>query len=243
MHPKPQLVNTEFIDDPSSSTDGARRDGDLVRRASSGQQRAFAEIVERLYPVIERRVRAALRGSRRDAAGPESRDVVQDVWLLLLERDGGLLRAWDCRRGVSLDSYVGAIAWKFARATLRTAFRRTRLARRLSSEVSAPSCEAQVAARTELVRVGRLASTVLSSRSQGLFLELVLANKPTDEVCRDYSVSSSSVYAFLCRARQLLGAEPKRGRGPNGRGLGIASSTMGDPSGCRPVRRRSSQHH
>ncbi len=98
--------------------------GDLeVARLLRGDPGAARSILRRLTPVIQARVRATLR-RRSSALSPD--DVVQEVWVALMQDDRRLLRRYDPSRGTSLEGYVGGIADRVA----GDAVRRSRAAKR-----------------------------------------------------------------------------------------------------------------
>lgn len=63
---------------------------------------------ERVTAVVRARVRRFL--SRSPRAGDEVEDVVQEIWLALLDRDAHRLRSWDRDRGVPLERFIAMIA-------------------------------------------------------------------------------------------------------------------------------------
>lgn len=82
--------------------------GDLeVTRFIRGDRNAARSMLRRLTPVIQSRVRSTLR-RRSSSLSPD--DVVQEVWVTLMQDDKRLLRRYDPARGCSLEGYVGGIA-------------------------------------------------------------------------------------------------------------------------------------
>ncbi len=88
----------------------------LIRRTLRGDGRCGRELLRRLTPVIQARVRRAL-GWRADAARVE--DLVQEVWSVLMQDSGRLLLAYDPGREASLEGYVGGIARRTASTLIR----------------------------------------------------------------------------------------------------------------------------
>ncbi|MEP6655327.1 MAG: sigma-70 family RNA polymerase sigma factor [Myxococcales bacterium] len=82
----------------------------LIEQGLAGDATCLRSLVDRLSPLIARRVAATLwrvktnRNVRQDAA-----DMIQDVFLALFQNDGKALRAWDPERGMSLDSFIGLL--------------------------------------------------------------------------------------------------------------------------------------
>jgi RNA polymerase sigma-70 factor (ECF subfamily) len=93
---------------PGPATDG---DADLALLAQvvRGQPAAVRVVARRLLPVIQARVRRALRRLTPAHLG-DADDVVQKIWLVLLKDGGRQLLAYDPTRGVSLEAYVGMIS-------------------------------------------------------------------------------------------------------------------------------------
>src|SRR5262245_19125407 len=81
----------------------------LISRALARDVAACRSLVDLLTPVIQRQVNAAMirqrRGSRADVL-----DLTQEIFRILLDDDGKILRAWNPARGAKLAGYVGLIA-------------------------------------------------------------------------------------------------------------------------------------
>lgn len=91
--------------------------GDLeVTRFIRGDRSAARSMLRRLTPVIQARVRSTLR-RRSSPLSPD--DVVQEVWVTLMQDDKRLLRRYDPGRGSSLEGYVGGIADRVASDAVR----------------------------------------------------------------------------------------------------------------------------
>src|SRR5438477_1751570 len=93
---------------------------DLIRDALERQPAAVRTLVDRLSPVIERKVAATLwrRTPGRDVR-QEVRDMTQAVFVSLFEDDAKALRAWDPDRGASLESFVSLLAHRQVISILR----------------------------------------------------------------------------------------------------------------------------
>lgn len=86
------------------------RDLALIDRALRGDATALAALVKRLMPVLFARVRRACGTTARAHGALDVDDLVQEVWLALVDDDGKLLRAYDPSRGATLEGYVGMVA-------------------------------------------------------------------------------------------------------------------------------------
>jgi RNA polymerase sigma-70 factor (ECF subfamily) len=98
---------------------------DLVRRALTGDPAALNELVAVLTPVIQARVTRTLLARRHRLAGgrvvrQDVEDRSQDVFLALFSRDSRVLRDWQPRRGLSLQSFVGLVAERQVLSFLRS---------------------------------------------------------------------------------------------------------------------------
>ena len=86
----------------------------LIAEALDGVPAALDELVDRLTPVIQARVRRSILRRRSDIGEMDPRellkDLVQDVFLQLWKNDGATLRAWDASKGASLENFVGLVA-------------------------------------------------------------------------------------------------------------------------------------
>ena len=139
-----------------SSEDSA----ELVRRALARDPSAQRELVARLTPVIQARVARTLLARRSRLAGgrdwrEEVKDLSQDVFLALFDRDGQVLRDWQPERGLSLENFVGLVAKRQVLSFLRSGRRNPRKEEPLlaSDEI-------------EMVFLGSTAEEIVASREQ-----------------------------------------------------------------------------
>ncbi len=92
----------------------ASEDLALLTRALDGDAISMRALLDRILPVVQARVGAALLRRRAQVRGrslrQESEDIVQDVCAALFEREGHVLRGWSPERGLSLKSFVGLVA-------------------------------------------------------------------------------------------------------------------------------------
>ncbi|MEM9188149.1 MAG: sigma-70 family RNA polymerase sigma factor [Myxococcota bacterium] len=79
----------------------------MVEDALRGDEPALAALVQTLRPVIQARTHRIM--ARRESSDADCKDMVQEVWVALLQNDGEVLRKFDPRRGASLRRYVGMI--------------------------------------------------------------------------------------------------------------------------------------
>ncbi|MBC8071776.1 MAG: sigma-70 family RNA polymerase sigma factor [Deltaproteobacteria bacterium] len=149
---------------------------------------------------MRRHAAARRRDGRQDVL-----DLVQDVLLCLLERDGQELRRWDPERGRSLDSFVRLVA-------------RRKVARVLAQVRGNPWCLAPIDAAPEpfnnaaLLRIevrASLASVLdglyagMETRDAELFELSFVDELDADEVGRRMGMSTGAVNAWRYRVRKV----------------------------------------
>jgi RNA polymerase sigma-70 factor (ECF subfamily) len=171
-------------------------DGDLARRAASGDRAAEEELCRRFRP----RIRLyGLRHLRDDAAAA---DLAQDVLLTVVAR----LRAGEVRSPDHLASFVLSTCRQLAVSTLRT--RRRREALLAAEPLPAPhGPPADPLPRDRLVRC----LEALASRERTIVLATFYAEQPADDISREHGLSSGNVRVLRHRAlrhlRTCLGLE------------------------------------
>lgn len=198
-------------------------DSAMLRAALGRDPAAVRALVDRLSPVIERRVAGALwrRSSTRDGR-QELADMTQEVFLSLFTADGKALRAWDPARGLSLESFVSLLAQHQVASILRNG--RTSPWRDDPTEADqidrlvdpATSIEGLVGSREHVrVLLDRLRAS-LSPRGMELFQRLIIDDEPVDALCAATGMAREAVYQWRSRllrqvrqlSRQIEGAAP-----------------------------------
>lgn len=94
-------------------------DIDLVQRLLRGDAAARKDLIERLQPTVRQRVSRVLE-RQGFVGGCDANDLLQDVLILLLEKQDRILGLWDPQRGLSLESFVGLVAQRTASTILRS---------------------------------------------------------------------------------------------------------------------------
>lgn len=179
----------------------------LVRRALAPERGAQRELAARLLDPIHREVSLAMRrhaAARGRDARQDVLDLVQDVLLTLLERDGQELRRWDPDRGRSLESFVRLVARrKVARVLGQLRGNPWALA-----PVDAAPDPADLAAvvrieqreALEAILDGLYAS--METRDAELFELSFVDDLDADEVAKRMGMSSGAVNAWRYRVRK-----------------------------------------
>lgn len=179
-------------------------DQDLVRRALAREPAACRALVDRLTPSIQRQVNAALvrrrRGTRQDV-----RDLVQDVFRILLDDEGKVLRAWDPEKGASLEGYVGLVAQRKV-ASILASGRKSGHAEDAQDPIDfddatagGPTPEAGAMSRDLLARVLDELKAGLSAQGFEMFRVLVVEEREVAWVQEQYGLSRDAVYAWRSR--------------------------------------------
>jgi hypothetical protein len=204
-------------------------DSQLVRRALAREPDAVRSLVDRLSPVIERRVAAALwqRSSTRDGR-QELGDMTQEVFLSLFAADGKTLRAWQPARGLSLERFVGLLAQHQVASILRSGraspwrddpTEADQIDRLLGSTAGV---DAVVSSREHLSALLDGLRASLSPRGLELFQRLIVDEEPVDSLCAATGMTREALYQWRSRllrqARELaakIQATPPSGRNPD----------------------------
>jgi hypothetical protein len=181
-------------------------DGELVRRALGRDPRAVRALVDRLSPIIERRVSAALwrRSTTRDPR-QELADMTQEVFLSLFAADGKALRAWDPARGLSLERFVGLLAQHQVASILRNGrvspwrddpTDADQIDRLVSPVVSV---DVIVGSREHLRALLDRLRAELSPRGQELFQRLIVDEEPVEALCAATAMTREALYQWRSR--------------------------------------------
>ncbi len=184
----------------------------LVRRAIEGDAAAMRGLVSLLRPAIQAEVawtlqRFAPHGRGRDPR-QELADMVQEVFLSLIDNEGRILVAWDPTRGRSLLSFVRLVARHQVVSRLRSNRRCPWTEEPTPLELMdfepAPSLEAQVANADEARQVVGLLREELSTRSMLMFEGLYVEERSVEEVCEEFGLSKDALYAWRSRMKRRL---------------------------------------
>jgi DNA-directed RNA polymerase specialized sigma24 family protein len=183
----------------------------LIQQALAGDPASVRALVDRLSPVVSKRVAATLwrRTTPRNVA-QDAADMVQDVFLALFQSDGKALRAWDPARGMSLDSFVGLLAQHQVISILRSG--RTSPWREEPTEVehleafgsTSATPEAVVSSREDLrTLLDRLRET-LSPRGLELFQRIVIDEEPLESLLATTGLTRDAIYQWKSRLHRAV---------------------------------------
>lgn len=185
------------------------RDAELIERVLARDPVACRTLVDQLTKVIQRQVNAALirrgRGSRSDVL-----DLTQEIFRLLLDDDGKILRAWDPERGATLNGYVALIAERRIESLLRSG-RRSGWAETSVDPFDledagepSPSVEDTVIPREELRLLLEILRAGLSDRAYEMFVHLYVEERDVQWVAENTGMSRDAVYAYRARLQKAI---------------------------------------
>jgi len=183
----------------------------LIHRALAGESTSVRQLVDRLSPVISKRVAATLwKRSRKRNVPQEVDDIAQEVLLSLFQSDGKTLRSWDPARGMSLDRFVGMLAQHLTISILRNG--RTSPWRDEPTEpekldeldVWDVTPESVTISRQNLQVLLDRMRAALSPRGLILFQRIVVDAEPLESVMADEGLSQAAAYQWKCRLLQTL---------------------------------------
>lgn len=200
----------------------------LVDRALARDPEACRALIALLTPVIRHRVaRVLTRRAARRGRAPERQellDLIQEIFVVLLDREGRVLRAWEPSRGLSLSNFVGLVAEREASAFLDSG-RRSAWAESptddafLAQTPQEGEPEQGLASKQLLERLVERLRERLSPRGFALFHALYVQQQEVEAVTQSFAISSNALYTFRTR----LKAEVQAIRGE----LGASSAILG----------------
>lgn len=190
-----------------SAPDGAS-DLELVQQALARDAAACRRLVRRLTPVIQRRVNGALiRHHRIDRQ--ETLDLTQDVFRLLFDNDGRVLRTWDPERGLSLENFVGLVTRREVNAILSSG-RRSAWAEKptapddLEPQAAAPEAEVRTLSKDLLREVLKRLEQRLSTKGLALFYALFVQHLDVETICAEHDMKRDAVYTWRARLKKTV---------------------------------------
>ncbi len=184
-----------------------------VERALAGDEAALTRLVDALTPVIQARVARVLLLRRQGAAAgrdvrQEVEDLTQEVFLILFDGGGKVLRGWNPERRLSLRNFVGLVAERRTVSILRSGKRSPwkedpTFTEELDEPAPAPDPEVAAASRETLRLLLHRLTEELSPLGRQLFELLFLQELPVREVIDRTAMSPDAIYAWRSRVRRL----------------------------------------
>ncbi|HKI04366.1 MAG TPA: hypothetical protein VKK31_20480 [Thermoanaerobaculia bacterium] len=173
----------------------------------------MTRLVRRLTPVIQSRVARGLLLRRMGMAASrnvrqEVDDLTQDIFLVLFDKDGKVLRSWKPELGLSLLNFVGLVAERQTASALRSGkkspWKEDPTLPEDFEQAAQESGPEEITASREQVRLLRHRLTEeLSPLGRHLFDLLFLRELQLEEVIRQTGMSADAIYAWKSRLRRL----------------------------------------
>lgn len=187
----------------------------LIEQAVAGEPVAVRALVDRLSPVIAKRVAATLwrAGNRRHpgvSVSQDAGDMLQDVFLALFQNQGKALRAWDPERGMSLDSFVGLLAQHQVISILRSGktapWREDLTEDETLDRIGAPTAtpEAVVSSQEDLRTLLERVRATLSPRGLELFQRMIVDEEPLAELEIATGMTRDALYQWKSRLHRTV---------------------------------------
>jgi RNA polymerase sigma-70 factor (ECF subfamily) len=182
----------------------------LVRQALEGDATSARALVDRLSPVVARRVTSTLLRRSRRGVTQDAGDLVQEVLLSLFQANGKALRAWDPARGMSLDRFVGMLAQHQVVSILRNG--RTSPWRDEPTEVEALerlgeitlTPESIITSRENLELLLERVVAELSPRGLELFQRIIVDEEPLEHLKATTGLTADAIYQWKSRLLRLM---------------------------------------
>lgn len=184
-------------------------DLDLIAGAMRREPEACRALVARLTPAIQSRVNAALIRRGR-AQRQEVLDLTQEVFRILLDQDGRILRAFDPQKGATLPGYVALVAERRLASLLRSGRQSAWAEDPVAPEDleaqddPGPSPEGLVITRDLLDRVLEELRSGVSDRGYEMFQWLYVEEREVEWVMAHSGLSRDAVYAWRSRLQKVI---------------------------------------
>lgn len=198
-----QVATPEAVERTDASDEHA-----LIRRAMAGQGSAVAVLVRRLMPVIRARVRRSLMRQGKRLGPHDGDDLVQEIWLRLIDDSGRRLLAYDPSRGATLEGYTGLIAEREIGNLRQKAGAKRRggnLVAVTSDDAKIPSAgaspEQQVEAQDLAARLGEYLEGELPARGRLILRYAFMDGLPPQQVAETLGVKVQVVYNWQHKIR------------------------------------------
>lgn len=179
---------------------------ELISNVTRGDRAATRALVERLFPVVRARVRL-VQSRRVDLRVLDVNDLVQQVFVVLLEHDARQLASWDPARGATLEGYVGMVT---EREVGNAGQRSTSRARHevvvegpVDAPTDSPSPEHLATTRDSVTRLGAFLDAQLPPKGRVVLKCLYSDGLDADETARVLGVNRQVIYNWQHRIRTL----------------------------------------
>lgn len=183
-------------------------DQELVLRALARDPAACRTLVTRLTGPIQRQVNAALLRRNRSQR-QEVLDLTQEVFRVLLDQNGKILKNWAPDKGASLEGWVALVAERRIASILRSG-RQSGWAEiptdpdTLIAEGDDPGPEAATLSRAYLGQLLDLLRAELSAQGFQMFQWLFVEDKEVEWIVAQAGTSRDAVYAWRARLQKIV---------------------------------------
>lgn len=185
-----------------------------VWSALAGNEPALTRLVGESTPVIQKRVARGLGLWRTGSAASrnvhqEVEDFTQEIFLLLFENGGKVLRSWQPERGLSFLNFIGLVARRQTASIMRNGKQSPwkedpTLPEDLDAAAPDSNPEEIIASREQFQLLLDDLIEELSPLGWHLFDLLVLRELPVEEVVRETGMSPDAIYKWRSRLRFLV---------------------------------------
>lgn len=183
-------------------------DVELIAQVIAREPAACRAFVERLTPVIQSRVNAALvrrkRGSRTEVL-----DLTQEVFRALLDDGAKILRSWDPERGASLAGFVAIVAERRV-ASILVSGRKSGAredpqdTEELQKSDPGPTPEMHTISHDLLERILDQLRARLSDRGYEMFHLFFVEEADVQTICARTGLARDAVYTWKARILRMV---------------------------------------
>jgi len=189
-------------------------DANIVEALLSSEEGAWDYFVERHAGLVVGCVRRILRGRGLRPSQADVDDLSENVFVMLLEKDGALLRNYDPR--YKLNAYLAVISRTAVHRWLRRQKAKTALPEEMWGDAIEDRAEETIsegATRVEVLSALREVLEALPERDRRVLRLCYFEGQDYQSIARTLGISINSVGAALSRARARLAEALKRHQG------------------------------
>ena len=197
------------IEPPTGESGVTDSDVRLIEEALARRPAAARMLVRRLSPVIQKRVNGALI-RRKSASRQDVLDLIQEVFRILFDEDGKILRSWEPERGATLEGFVSLVAERRVASVLASGRRSGHSEYPHAPETmehlehQTPSPEARVIDRQELAVLLNRLREEMTDQAYAIFRALVVEERDVPWVMDRFGLTRDAVYQRRARFGRLI---------------------------------------
>ncbi|MEL7368718.1 MAG: hypothetical protein AAFN74_07395 [Myxococcota bacterium] len=181
----------------------------LIADALARRPAAARTLVRRLSPIIQKRVNGALI-RRKSASRQDVLDLTQEVFRMLFDDDGKILRSWQPDKGATLEGFVSLVAERRVASILASGRKSGHAEYPQDPEAmehlehQIPSPEAQVMDRQELTMLLNRLRAELTDQAYEIFRALVVEERDVPWVMDRFGLTRNAVYQRRARFVRII---------------------------------------